>query len=273
VNPLASLQEAMAEAIRNVLPCAQDDRAGAVLDLVAPSHRGMRPIDRLEVYREQFWLRHLSNLEEDYPTVVAVLGAPAFRELTTQFLRAVPPRTWNLERLGEDLPSFMQDDARRPELSELARDSARLDWAFMEAFGAPDVPPFDERVLALTAEDRWPFARIALTPSVRTLALSYAVHELREQLQKGAPAGPAREARTHLVVWRDRACYLRAIPVDPAALELLDLLSAGTPLGASCERVAQSLELGEAELGPRIAQWFQQWTANGWLRSIDFPTE
>jgi len=101
--------------------------------------------------------------------------------------------------------------------------------------------------------------------------VSHGVDELRERVQHGAPPGDAPEARKHLVVWRDRSCFLRVIAIDDGAFELLRILKEGAPLGASCEQVAKSLGQNEADLGPRIAQWFQQWTAKGWLRAIDFP--
>jgi hypothetical protein len=230
----------------------------------------MTAAERVEIYREQFWLRHLSNLEEDYPTLACVIGAAALRELATDYLCAFPPSTWNLERLGKDLPSFLA--RAHPEHSELAVDAARLDWAFMEAFGAPDAPPFDDRALASTPEDAWPGVRVVFHPSLSPLALAYPVHELREAIQRGASPHRPAPSDTRLVVWRDPGCYLRSAPVEPQAFDLLCALRDGAPLGEACEQIAAADPAKmEAELGPRIAGWFQQWTASAWVSAVRLP--
>jgi hypothetical protein len=270
VNAFASLQRFVCEAIRR-----DSSRVDGALDeqisrLIAPSERGLSPVERIEIYREQFWIRHISNLEEDYPTLGWVVGAPAFRDLAAQYLHAFPPSGWNLEHLGRDLPSFLR--IARPSSSQLEYDAARLDWAFMEAFGAPDAPPFDDRVLATGTDDAWPSARIRFHPSVRTLALSHPVQHLRDLLQRGeSPQRPPLQS-THVVVWRDPACYLRSAVVEPRAFELLGALMADAPLGEACERLATSQGEGAdtEDIGQHIARWFQDWRANSWLSAVHF---
>jgi hypothetical protein len=269
LKSLISLQRAFANAIHSTSMGPEVDVDFRLEDEVAPSARGMRPLERLEIYREQFWLRHVSNLQEDYPTFKWVVGDANFREIVEDYLRAFPPRTWNLERLGEDLPSFVEGTANLP---LLAVDAARLDWAFMEAFAAPDVAPFDDRVLAEAPEDAWPSARIAFHPSLRPLALSHPVHRLRQTIQRGeTPERPAPEA-SHVIVWRDRDFHPKAVAVEAQAFELLTNLRAGVALGVACERVANAG--GESSdvtaLGQSISRWFQQWTASAWLSSVRF---
>jgi hypothetical protein len=269
VTSLGSLQRALSDAIRS-RPTRQDPQVSTRVEkMVAPSARGMQPAQRLEVYREQFWLRHLSNLEEDYPTLRWVVGAAPFRELASDCLRAFPPRTWNLERLGQDLPSFIEVRGDQP---ELALDASRLDWAFMEAFAAPDVAPFDSRALADAPEDAWPGACVAFHPSLRPLALSYPVHRVRESIQRGeSPERPAPEV-TSVVVWRDPGCHLQAVAIEELAFELLSSLRGGVALGPACERVAAGARnpADLASLEQSISRWFQQWTASAWLASVRF---
>ena len=138
----------------------------AAEQLLVPSKRGQSVASRLNVYREQYWLRHLANLTDDYPTLAWVVGAEGFRELVTGYLAAFPPRTWNLQRLGADVPAYVADRApwkRDP----LAVDASVLDWAFMEAFDAPDAAPLDLRALVNATAEAWTQARIELHPSVQ----------------------------------------------------------------------------------------------------------
>ena len=223
----------------------------------------------LEVYREQFWLRHLASLGEDFPTLVWVLGGTArFRDLAVEYLQAHPPRTWNLQRLGADLPAYVA--SHRPWAGEaLCLDAARLDWAFMEVFDAPDAPPLDLGVLAKAAPDAVATARIAFHPAVRRVVTAYPVHDLRDAVRAGARCERPLEGETHIVVWRDSACFLRSVSVDARASELMSSLADGTPLGDACAAVAGAHPEADPEaIASRVGEWFQHWTMQGWVSAI-----
>jgi hypothetical protein len=230
---LDALQRFIAEAIGgDVTVGAREDLAARASALLAPGRRGIDAAGRLEVYREQFWLRHLSNLGDDFPTFAWVVGAAAFREIAIAYLKSHPPRSWNLQRLGADLPTFLS--TQRPWGDDaLALDACRLDWAFMEAFDAPDAGPLDLKAFAETAEDAWPTARVELHPAVRRLVLSHPAHELREAVKRADARERPPAGATYVVVWRDPMCSLHAEAVEPAAFELL------CELGRSSDRPAK----------------------------------
>ena len=237
-------------------------------DLLVPSKRGQSAASRLEVYREQFWFRHLSNLTDDFPTLAWVIGKEAFHRLVASYLKEVPPRTWDLQKLGANVPAYLA--GRAPwRHDRLAVDASVLDWAFMEAFNAADAAPLDLRPLANATEEAWTTARVDLHPSVRRIALDYPVHELREAIRrKDACDRPPRTA-TRVVVWRDSAFILRATAVEQAAFDLLGELSAGVPLGQACEAIAEAGDAREqASLGANVGEWFRQWTASGWVSAV-----
>lgn len=260
---LEQLQRFVVEAIRGG-PSAEEARH------VRESVRGMTPADRVEVYREQFRLRHLKNLADDYPTLAwAIGGADAFAALAAQYLAAHPPRTWDLQRLGADMPAFVS----RHEAwgaNEAACDAARLDWAFMEIFDAPDAPPFDASLLAGVPEDRWPSARIELPPTLRLVAMGSPLHGVREALKRGEGAAPPASGETHVAVWRDPACFLRSIAIEPGAFDLLARLRGGEPLGEACEAAARAAGEDASHFGERVGAWFQEWTARGWIARVRF---
>ncbi|HEY8088563.1 MAG TPA: DNA-binding domain-containing protein [Polyangiaceae bacterium] len=268
---LRHLQRFVTAAVRRTAPIGRGDEACAEAGaMVRTSANGMKPHERLDVYREQFWIRHLASLDEDFPTLAPLVGGrDAFRELATEYLAAHPPRTWNLQLLGASMPSFV---ASHPRLGRdaLVVDAVRLDWAFMEVFDAPDSPPFDPRVLASTPEDAWPGAHIELHGAVRLLALAHPAHELRVALQKGAPVVRCSASPTHVVVYRDAACWLRAVALDAVAFGLLESLASGNPLGEACEAAARSSGRDSLEIGAQLGGWFQQWTASGWIRAVTF---
>jgi Putative DNA-binding domain/NGO1945 C-terminal domain len=235
---------------------------------VRESARGMTPAERVEVYREQFRLRHLKNLADDYPTLAwAIGGADAFAALATDYLLAHPPRTWDLQRLGADMPPFVETHAKWGSRAR-ACDAARLDWAFMEIFDAPDGPPFDTSVLANTPEDRWPEARIELLPALRVVAMQSPLQDVRDALRSGKQPGEPPQAETRVVVWRDKACFVRHVAIDSGAFDLLAHLRAGDPLGPACEAAARTAGEDATRFGEHVGAWFAQWTANAWIARV-----
>jgi hypothetical protein len=264
---LADLQRFVTGALRRPSRLG-GDLAPEIEALVVPSARGMTPVERLEVYRDQFWLRHLRNLADDFPTLAwAVGGAQAFETLAGEYLRECPPRTWDLQRLGATMADFVSRHERLGD-DVVANDAARLDWAFMEIFDAADAPLFDRGVLASTPEDAWPGARVKLRPALRTQVLGYPLLEVRDALKGGAvTVSRPLPATTHAVVWRDQACFLHAVAVEPAPFALLVRLARGEALGPACEAVA--LESGDAAaVADHVGAWFQDWVQRGWLSAV-----
>lgn len=267
-SSLGPLQQFIADALRSDVAVPEHvDLASRADQLLGPSPRGISPAGRLEVYREQYWLRHHANLREDFPTVAWLLGIDAFRQLATGYLQAHPPRTWNLQRLGSDLRAYL---AQTPWSSDpIVLDACSLDWAFVEVFDAPDAGPLDLQALAGASEAAWVGARIELHPALRALSLSHPVHDLRDAVRAARATNRPAAAATHVVVWRDRANLLQATPLDAAAFELLSRLGDGEALGAACEAVAAPREPGEAAaISAQVGPWFQQWTASGWVSAV-----
>ncbi|HKO94438.1 MAG TPA: DNA-binding domain-containing protein, partial [Polyangiaceae bacterium] len=60
----------------------------------------LAPVEQLEIYREQFWLRHTASLVEDFPGVGGVLGQADWEQLVEGYLQAHPSESWTLRELG-----------------------------------------------------------------------------------------------------------------------------------------------------------------------------
>jgi hypothetical protein len=266
---LSELQRLLVDAVMRPAAPPADAPADRVARLLRPSARGMTAESRLEVYRDQFWLRHLASLAEDFPTVRWVVGEASFDGLLHGYLRDHPPRGWNLQRLGADFPAFV-DSRRSPSDDALAHDAALIDWAFMEVFDAPDSPPLDLRVIAAAPPDAWPLARISFLPALRHVGTAHIVHALRGAIKKGEACERPPRVATRTVVWRDAAHFLHALPVDLEASQLMLALQGGQPLGEACASVAAANPaIGAEVFDTNVGVWFQQWTANGWLSAVD----
>jgi hypothetical protein len=270
VSELERLQDWMAALIRRrrALP---GDRA---VENAATVHVGgnprLSPVEQLEIYREQFWLRHTAALLDDYPGLSALLGRELWERLVEEYLEEVAPASWSLRDLGERLPAHVERSTFLPHPA-LSVDMARLEWAYVELFDAEDAPLLDAGKLAAIPPEAWESARVVFAPAVRLLEVRYPVVELRRRLRDEGPDAvpPPEPCSEFLVLYRtvDRTLASEALPAP--AFELVRGLRDGLSLGVACGRVAERFPdrtgLVEAEAG----RWFLEWGRHGWITDVD----
>jgi hypothetical protein len=222
----------------------------------------LSPIEQLEIYREQFWLRHTSSLVEDFPGLGGILGQAMWEKLAEAYLLETTPDSYTLRDLGKCLPQLVERADWLPH-RELCLDMARLEWAYVEAFDASDAAHLNPERLRAIPEHQLPNARLLLAPCVRLLAVKYPVADLRRQLQ-GAPdepvAVPAPEPQNLLIYRKDLRLWDMKLGV--VAFRLLTELARGMPLGGAAE-LAGDTPQAEAEIAECIGGWFQEWTGKG----------
>jgi hypothetical protein len=274
------LQRKMADFLRRRRDLGQDDEAKAF----ALAHLGDNPrlsgIEMLEIYREQFWLRHTASLVEDFPGVGGIIGSEDWNRLAVEYLLAHRPETFTLRDLGAKLPEFVATRAWL-EQPALVADMARLEWAHVEVFDAADVPSLDPKKLAAVPEDAWEGARLVPDPALRLLRLEYPVIPLRRRLLASEEHDHENEgehdeiplpepARGQFAVHRrERGIFHDAL--DLPAYSLLDRLVQGRPLGVACEEASQTLGLSVEVLGGRLEGWFAEWARLGYV--VDVVTD
>lgn len=231
------------------------------------------PVEQLEIYRQQFWLRHTSSLVEDFPGLGGILGQREWERLVEGFLQHCPPSGWTLRDLGRDLPQYVagREGMRN---RELCTDMARLEWAFIELFDARDSTPLDLTRLAQFPPGALESGRIVLHPALKLLKVRYPVAELREKLIARAALATDTsvpipdEDPAYLVLYRGANLRLFHRPVPAEAFALLSAMQAGLSLVASCERTLESLPDCGEQLQANVGKWFQLWSRRGWIVDV-----
>ena len=257
MSELRAQQEALASLLRRESSVAADPAAQAL----ASGSARLAPGAQVEIYREQYFLRHVDALREDFGAVAHLLGDAAFEELARSYLRAHPPRSFSLRDLGRAMCGFVA--ATPPwQADPRLEDLARVDWAFVEAFDAPSLPALDAAALAAIPVDAWPSLCIALQPYVTLVALASPAHDYRHAVRRGEAPDPLTPRASFVAVYRGPHA-LHSLELAPAAHALLDRLAAGVPLGQACEIAAQVTPNGRFQTD--LGSWFQQWTALGLL--------
>jgi hypothetical protein len=231
----------------------------------------LSPVEQLEIYREQFWLRHTASLVEDFPGVGGILGQADWEKLVESYLESESPRSWTLRELGRRFPQHVEHARGLPQHA-LCRDMARLEWCFIELFDAADRPGLDFAKVARLPPGTLETGQIVLSPALALLEVSYPVADLRQRLlaarSKGAAVAIPDPDAQQLVLYRaeDRRLYHR--PVGPEAFALLDALGRGLSLVAACEHALEQAPAHAERLQRNVGTWFQQWAKRGWIVDV-----
>jgi hypothetical protein len=261
LGPLFRREEAIEGDPRLEEACASHVAAG----------RRLSPAQQVDLYRRQFWLRHLGSLREDYPGLERLLGEAAFEAFARAYLAAHPPRTPSLRDLGADLVPFAERyESFDPALREAALEMARYEHAFVDLFDGPEAPTLDPQKLASVPDDGWDRARIVIDPRIVRLRLRFPVHRLRLAARSGETfERPPAPSPVDVVLFRDDEGTIHFDELAPAAFALLDALAGGEALVPACERLAAGLDDAEAAaLQAQVGAWFQRWTARRWIIDV-----
>lgn len=252
----------MAEAIRRPESLLDDPSMRAACDDVIAASGRLSPVEQLEIYREQFFFRHIDALVEDFPGVRHLVGPDRFHELAVAYLGAHPPTSFTLRDLGDRFAAFLREQ-RALERHALVCDMANVEWAFVEVFDAPHAPRLDPARLAAVPEGAWNDVVLALHPTLRLVRVEHPVHRLREAILAGdAPALPD-PAPACLALFRDDL-QIRYDELDPACFALVETLARATPLGPACDAVATRFFAAAPASVPALLQaWFARLMALG----------
>jgi hypothetical protein len=273
VTTPAELQAEIAGFLRRRRDLTQDDEARRFAEAHLGGNERLSPVEQLEIYREQFYLRHTASLVEDFPGVGGILRQAAWDALVWEYLASIPPTSFDLGDLGAGLADFAATRAWLEERRELVVDMARLEYAHTEVFDAPDALPLDPAKLQAVPEDAWEHARLVPDPGLRLLRLGYPVLELRrvilarnEREDTGPLALPPAKGGLYAVHRRRLAIFHDEL--EPHAFALLTRLACGEPLGVACENAARALGVPVEALGVKLESWFSDWAARGYVVDV-----
>src|SRR5580700_2679363 len=104
---LSDVQALMGEAVVRTATIADDAALSRATARVVAQGVRLSPVQQLEIYREQFWLRHIGGMKEDFVTIHHLLGDEGFRTLCEAYLAAHPPTSFTLRDLGEHFAAFV----------------------------------------------------------------------------------------------------------------------------------------------------------------------
>ncbi|MGC4092603.1 MAG: DNA-binding domain-containing protein [Polyangiaceae bacterium] len=247
---------------------AKDAEAVAIANRWLTGNDRLSPVEQLEIYREQFWLRHTQALIEDFPGVGGIIGQRDWERLSEGYLGAQPPTSFTLRDLGQHFAEFAAQCSWL-EQRALVTDMARLEWAYVELFDAADPAPLSPDELAACGEDALAEARLVLSPGVRLLRVGYPVVELRKKIlersEQDIPLPSA--APENLVIYRSDLAIMHQTP-GLEAFTLLDELARGQSLGQACESACAVGPEATARVAAHVGEWLASWVQLKWIIGV-----
>lgn len=269
MSDLDELQRWMTSALRRRVALTTDSELSDFAMKHFTGNDRLSPVAQLEIYRQQYWLRHTSALVEDFPGVGGIIGQRAWERLVEEYLDAHPPRTFSLRDLGANLADFIACSAGWLHPHDLVLDMARLEWAYVEAFDAAEVGPLTPEKLSAFDENAWDTARLVLSPSLRLLRVQYPVVLFRKRLcAKTGEAISFPEPDPQRLVIHRSSLSIHANSLDEAPFALLEALGRGATIPEACERACLADADGAESLSADLGEWFQAWVRRGWITDV-----
>jgi hypothetical protein len=242
-------------------PGADDPRqlAPDLVSVIGPG-TALGPTERLQIYARMYFWRIRDALADDYPQLAALLGDDAFAALLRAYLRRHPSEHPSLRHAGTHLPAFLA--ARPPDRTPpYAADLARLEWARVDAFDAPDAEPLSRADLHAVPPDAWATIRLTPIPALALVSCGWPVHDVWAD-----PAGCRPEpSPTTVRVWRQEHRVYHA-SVDAFEAAAIVRLLAGEPFASVCDVFGT---LAPEEAASRAGALLARWVEDGLLGAAE----
>lgn len=225
--------------------------------------------DRLHIYSSGYRERLIEALRNDFPALCGYLGEAQWRALCEGYVRVHPSRSFTLREFGSHLPVYAarENAAGNP---HFAAELARFEWAFVEAFDAPDALALGVEGLARVPAAAWPQLTFERHPSVISIGIRFNTPALWSAIKEDAtPPALAEFAEAHgCVVWRQGlATVFRAMPPDE--YRAWGALASGSNFAEICEALLGWH--GATEIPMRSASLLRLWTTLGLIADVSAP--
>ena len=227
------------------------------------------PFAHVEVYREQFGLRHRGSLAEDFPALGALLGADAFDALLADYLAAHPPAHYSLLYAGNKLSEFL---GRTLGAAALEAELAAFEYALVALAEVADAPPLSLDAVSAVPDDAWPAVALVFQPALTLLSFAHPVHRVRMDADQGKPTSRPQAADTWIAIARAAFGVPTYLELDKRAFFLLTELLRGLSIGDATRKAATKLGIEVSLLEEPLPAWFQNWIAWGWVSRLELPT-
>lgn len=189
---------------------------------------------RLEVYRNDYFVRLEQSLAHDFPITEKILGQAQFAKHAGNYVLQHPSESPTLRDLGRHLEGWL----RKSGLPVLA-DLAALEWAVLYAFDGPDHTPVTNQQMNRLVPEEWPSASVELAPTLTLIQLGSNAEKVWSKSAENIQLEPA--APCAAAVWRGpRGPVVSS--VDAAFYHVFKALKNEADAASACDRLGGKLD-------------------------------
>ncbi len=181
------------------------------------------PQQRLQIYRNNLFTSLCAALGDVYPVIERLVGTGFFRHAASAYVERHPPRSGNLHEFGQQFSRFLGELAAAAGHPYLP-DVAALEWAWHEAFHAPDHANVSLEALAAVPARQQERLRFELHPSCRLRRSAFPVVSIWQANQADEPETVDLDAGGECAMVIRRGLEVRIERLGPGEHALLETL-------------------------------------------------
>jgi hypothetical protein len=269
MHPGGTADGVASEAARQAIDVSPDQAE----QVITRSH-ALSGLERLAIYGRAYYARLLECLRESYPVLYHAVGEEAFGAFGVAYLQKYPSRSYTLNELGAHFPRYLREsrpaDEPGPGWPDFVIDLASLEWTYNEVFDGPGVEGrrlLRPEHLRDISPDHWPDARLVAVPCLRLLELQFPVQRYYSAIRRKTEAEFLGPEKTLLAVTR-RRYVIRRYELSWPQFVLLEAILRGQSVGEAIVLAGQAAGIGVDRFATELQQWFREWTAEGFFRSV-----
>lgn len=239
---------------------------GVISSLTA--NQRMTVEERFRIYHQDYWVRCLESLFEDFPTLVQLLGKSALESIFIEYLRYFPSKSFTLRHLGCDLSRYFRE--KELPFKTLYEEVAHFEYLLTEVFDAREEIPYHPESLSEEQREFLAEMPLQLQPYLRFMEAHYDLEYLRQSSIQDVPepliSPELLEIKTRaFVIFRlEGQLHYRVLSV--LAMRFFLLFLQPCSLMRACEIFMQQLSESEwVEFSSSIQIWMQQATTEQWF--------
>ncbi len=223
-------------------------------------------IERLDIYREAYYLRLIDVLKQDYAALCGLMGDDEFNKLACHYIDAHPSPFRSIRWFGGQLAEFVQKT--KPYSAKLIlAEMAKFEWLLAEVFDERDSDIVTLEKMATIPFEKWPSMCFELHSSFRRLNFSWSVVPIWKAIKAGKKIPQAQQVDLPVdwMLWRKELevqfCSLQA---DEAYM--LDAIAAGENFGSICAGLCEWID--EEKVALHAATLLKRFIVDGLIAKL-----
>lgn len=246
-------------------------------EFVSPSPT-LKPIQRMEIYNQQYWWRLLKALQDNFLFLTRLFGYHDFNQtIAVPYISAYPSDHWSLTFLGSHLPKWIEANYHGRD-KQLVLDASLVDLAYIKSFLCEEHPKIN-----VSAQD--PDALMELTgqklywqPFVQLFQFPYEIFKCRQKFLEHDPEYWVenefpeleyfpKEQMGHFVLYRDHHNQVNVERIGSSEYTVLEKFDTGTSIDSICEWLEKEPpdSVLQRDAQTDLGIWFQRWVALNWV--------